>query len=487
MNLDELYDDFILEDQDLRILKVFMSNKIINRDFRTSYDYSVFCGDAQDFAKLALSYSKSYDALPSRRTLCEISPNQKDFINFVCDKLDNLDINENDFEYDLKKIKDRYTKNRAISLRESLKNLSESDKLDSELQIIRREFDKISSIRTGKKKAYNQLTLKEYVPTFKTDYAIKSKDDKLGQGILTGYSFLDYVKNGMYPAELLIIGGETGSGKSILLNNMAIQMWMQNNSIYTENDFSKGCNVLYFSLEMPYEMCFRRTMARLADVPIYGLRDCKLNLEQIDRINQATNFISKFPYEFEIVDIPRGATVNEIENRYLEALSKGYRPDVVVVDYLGLMEDNEIAGEDWLKLGGIAGKLHEFGRIYETVVLTAVQLNRAPRTSNKDSSELVGMHRIGRSSLIMTHANVGIQLETRKDEHTYSDFIYHIIKNRDGEIGKHSLLKNFPNGSIIENPESSFFKSGPDDVGTFTSINDNNNISQYLKNIGWTA
>jgi replicative DNA helicase len=286
----------------------------------------------------------------------------------------------------------------------------------------------------------------------------------------------------MLPGEMMIIGGETGAGKSMLLNNIAIQMWMQKNTVFTE-DYMKGCNVLYFSLEMPFEACFRRTMARVADVPMYGIRDASLYKSQLEAMNTSFDFIDKYPYQFEIVDIPRGVTVDQIEARFLEAKAK-FNPDVVVVDYLGLLEDSDSEGDDWLKLGHIAGKLHELARYYNIVVLTAVQLNRPTTKVNKDSSDLIGIHRIGRSSLIMHHANIGIQIESRKDESTYGDLKYHVIKNRDGETGCHSLVKNFKHASL-KDPEVPF-EPPRDDSGILPLDGISEDISTLLEKYKWS-
>jgi replicative DNA helicase len=223
---------------------------------------------------------------------------------------------------------------------------------------------------------------------------------------------LDYVTGGLQPAEMVIIGAETGGGKSMFLNNIAVQMWMQKNTIFTDpENYTKGCNIQYFSLEMPFRACFRRTVARLSDLPVYGIRDAKIANDKLDNLSKALKFTKKYPFEFEIVDIPRGATVDQIEERYLEAVDQGRAPDVIIVDYLGLMDAPGVGDEDWLKLGVISGRLHEFARMYDVIVLTAVQLNRAPNKMHLDSSELIGLHRIGRSALIMTHANIGIQIE----------------------------------------------------------------------------
>lgn len=269
---------------------------------------------------------------------------------------------------------------------------------------------------------------------------------------------------------------------SMMLNNMAIQMWMQKNTVFTDpQNYGKGHNILYFSLEMPFAACFRRTLACLADLPIYGIRDCKIPADKINRLNSAAKFIDQFPYTFEIVDIPRGVTVEQIEARYNESIAAGNNPEVVIVDYMGLMDTNENINEDWLKLNHIAANLHEFGRVYDVPTLTAVQLNR-PQKNVKDSSELIGLHRIGRSSLILHHANIAIQLEKRKDEHTYSDLIYHIIKNRDGELGNHILYKKFSHATLRDMDEP---YQPPTDDGFAVVNNEVEDISKMLENIGW--
>ncbi|MAE87674.1 MAG: hypothetical protein CMB80_33380 [Flammeovirgaceae bacterium] len=234
---------------------------------------------------------------------------------------------------------------------------------------------------------------------------------------------------------------------------------------------------------MPYDQCVRRTMARLSGISTYGLRDCQITDEaQLKSLSKAATFCQKFPYEFEVVDIPRGVTVRTIEERYLEAVANGRAPDVVVIDYLGLMEvEGHLGIDDWLKLGHIAGQLHEFSRTYNVIVLTAVQLNRP---KGKGPDEIIGLHRIGRSSLIMHHATVGIQIETRVDEETFDDMPYHIIKNRNGERGNHLLKKNFRSATVID--REPYVPIQDDGVGSFANVTlKMEDISAQLDDHGW--
>lgn len=138
--------------------------------------------------------------------------------------------------------------------------------------------------------------------------------------------------------------------------------------------------------------------------------------------------------------------------------------------------DDDSKDDDWLKLGKIAGKVHELARVHNTIVLSAVQLNRS-KASSKDTEDRIGMHRIGRSALIMTHANIGIQIETRPNEKNYPDMYYHLIKNRDGEQGKGKLIKNLSCGTLLDDE----IKVEDEDVGyDFTDVDDISEKIEFL-------
>lgn len=437
-----------VEEQDLRLVKHVLSNRINALEFTSTYNENLFIGDIKPLMREVIWYVKNYREVPTTRILLDkVQDNPELQNNFrdVLEMVERTEIDPVEFCYDLDKIKNKHVKGEMHQLR----NILEEDKdLKYQLREAERILGRVKEVSSGKKQNYVQKTLKEFCPEFLTKYEMKQKDPEFDRGILTGYSFFDHVTNGCRNAEMGIIVAESGVGKSLMLNNMGIQMWHQKNNIFQLDSFQKGYDVIYFSAEMPYEACFRRTLARLADVPLYGIRDAKLDHDEFRRLQQALKFIENFPSEFQIVDIPRGLTVEQIELRFGEACLK-FRPKIVIVDYLSLLEDDSVGGEDdWLKLGRIAGKLHEFARVYDIVLLTAAQLNRPPQTKNKEGSDLIGLHRIGRSALIAHHANYVIQIENRKDEKSFADLIYHIIKNRDGEGGKHALRKKFSHSSI---------------------------------------
>lgn len=439
---------------DFSILNALTKYQRIALDFSYSSDENIFTSSkAQTIGKALLSYIKHYKSRPTRKALLDRHSSDDvlcELLNEFYDKVESTEYNEADYAYDLSKLKQVYGENRLKIIKDRI-NASNLTDVTGTIRSVEKEIGAIKAVNG--QRAYERRKVRDYIETFKESYIEKTKNPDLGKGLLTGYSFFDYIKNGLRPADLIIIAGETSAGKSMLMNNMAIQMWMQQNNFGTpQKEYMKGCNITYFSLEMPYDDCFRRTLARMADVPEYGIRDAKLGKQEAKGLSEACRFIKRYPYELDIVDVPRGFSVEQLEVMFEEIKSE-YTPDVVFIDYMGLMEDLDNDNDDWLKLGQLAGKIHEFARAHSIPVVTATQLNRIDPSHKKTESKAIGLHRIGRSSMIAHHATVIIQIESRPDEETHDDFIYHIIKNRHGQAGKSaSVWKNFVRCSITDKP-----------------------------------
>lgn len=454
---------------DLVILKTLLNNKKHGLDFANDHDTKLFSPDVWNFANVVVGYIRTYKELPTLRVITEKlskGNNDKlvDNIKKIWAEIEQVDYNDREYKHDLEKMKKRFAEKQLSAMKESFAKL-EPGTMDVSKAI--GEMKKaVSSIQSlNQVKSYERKTLKEAVPIFREEYNAKMENPNFDSGIKTGYSYFDFVTDGCRPGELILIGGESGGGKSMLLMNMAIQMWLGNNTIdMDESQFTPGQNILYFSLEMPFKPCLNRVLSRLSGAPSKLIRNSKLNQEEAAKLKKALRFINKYPNQFEIVDIPRGATMESLELIYEDAKLL-YEPKIIVIDYLGLMDYEGAEMEDWLKLGKIAEKVHEFARVHNCIVLSAVQLNRK---SGKSDEDKIGLHRIGRSALIMQNANIAVQIETRANEKQYPDMYYHVIKNRDGELGKGTLIKNLACGTLLdektEEDQTLFEMRDPDDI-----------------------
>ena len=470
----------ITDTLDKTVLQAIAQSSFAAMSFSSQYDQRLFLTpEARIIAKPMLEYAKAYHSNPTKRVILESCLNQQELYNYVESFYNDIELikyNESDYKYDVDKLKDRFKSNKYKELKNLDTNTNDVIAGVKQAQSILNEIKALTSNQN-----FVSKSLKDGVDEFIAEYKAKQKNPELGKGILTKYSYLDYIKNGFRPADLIMIGGESGAGKSMWLNNIAINMWMQDNTIDTDpKNYTPGCNVVYISLEMPYKDMFQRTMAAVADVSSYGLRDAKSSSGELSALSKASKFFKKFPYHFHIIDAARGFTVEQLELQ-IEQLKTQFKPDVVVIDYLGLMEDLDDQ-EDWLKLGYMSGKVHEFARVYEIPVVTAVQLTDKRSVKSKDDSDKIGLHRIGRSGLIAHHATMVLQIETKggKDD-GINDFKYHVVKNRYGENGGSAcIVKNFSHCKVIDklyepNTDENAYTSGDDisvDISEF--LNDKN-------------
>lgn len=464
-----MIDDYdVLE---LQVLKGILSNKSDCIEFSFNCSPELFSSGRQLFVKLVIEYAKAYRAVPTRRTLLDRhggSPTLQDTIGRVWDELDGLDYNTQELAYDLEELKKLFQRKVLEGVQTRLTDdfIWETEDPMEPIKELGLKVQKALGVR--QKRGHIQKPVADHLDEFQERYdAMANVEDVESLLTPTHYSLIDGVTSGLAPGELVLIGGETNAGKSQLLLNIAVQMWAQTNDIETPTEeFKPGRSVLYFSLEMPYEDCFNRFLARVAGVPERGIARGRLDEGQLARVRKAKKFIKEFQdlgYYFDIVDVPRNVSVNEIELRYNDALLR-YKPDIVVVDYMGIMHEPSLEKEqDWLKMGGLAGMLHELARDYGFILLTAVQLTdirRGAKGKDPSDNQRVGVHRIGRSSHIMHHANLGIQIESRPNEINYPDMRYHVIKNRKGPLGKGNLIKNFANATLIDVPNPNDSNTG---------------------------
>lgn len=435
---------------DLNILKVLVTNEVKCIQFIHSYNNDIFTDETKLFGKLLIKYISSFKSAPTRRTLIEwYGEGYIDYINTIWDKIDAHQYDINEYNFDLQKITNRYVNNKLNFIGSYINNQNTQTSLDQKVKDVGLQLQAARNIRNGR--SHTQKTVAEHIDEFNDACVVRAESPEASQAVLTHYSAVDYATGGLLPAEFFIVAAETGGGKSTLLNNIGKQIWFGKNDLNSGPcDFEKGKNILYISLEMPYEECFSRFLASVAQVPFKNIINGNLASDEYDRIKQASLFIKEYPYQFDIVDYPRGFSIEDLELVYNDALLK-YNPDVVIIDYMGLMKGQETHGgsePDWLKIGDLAGQIHEFGRAFKVVMGSAVQLTDMQRGSKsnikkKQDAPLVGAHRIGRSSHILHHVNLAIQIETRHAEESYGDMRYHIIKNRKGPNVSASLRKNF--------------------------------------------
>jgi len=199
-----------------------------------------------------------------------------------------------------------------------------------------------------------------------------------GGQVSTGWPQLDKLLYGGFSrGELNIFAGGSGSGKSLVMMNLALS-WLQ-----------AGLSGVYVSLELSEELCALRTDAMLTGM---GTKDIR---KDIDTTTMKVRLVSKKAGNYQIKGFPAQSNVNDIR-AYLKEyqVQTGRKVDFVMVDYLDLVMpvSAKVSPNDlFVKDKYVSEELRNLAKELGVLFVTASQLNRgAVEEIEFDHSHIAG-------------------------------------------------------------------------------------------------
>ena len=205
----------------------------------------------------------------------------------------------------------------------------------------------------------------------------------------TGWTGIDQkLYGGFNRGELNIFAAASGGGKSLFLQNLALNWALT------------GLNVAYVSLELSEELCSMRFDSMLTGMTT---RDVFKNTDDVDL---KVRMQGKNAGALQIVQLPNGITVNDL-NSYLKEfeVKNNIKFDAVLLDYLDLMmpAQSKVSPSDlFIKDKFVSEELRNFAMEHDLLFATASQLNRAA----VEEVEFDHSHISGGLSKIQTADNV---------------------------------------------------------------------------------
>ena len=217
---------------------------------------------------------------------------------------------------------------------------------------------------------------------------IQSIKDNRGQNS-TGWKTMDNILYGGFnPGELNIFAGGSGSGKSLFMQNMALNWSLA------------GKNVVYVSLELSEELCGMRIDAMVTGM---STRDVMRNA---DDAALKVKMKGKKAGVIQTIQMPNGATINDIKAYIKEVqIQMGIKVDALFVDYLALMMPVTVKvnpSDQFIKDKFVSEELRNLATELNILFVTASQLNRG----SVDEVEFDHSHIAGGISKINTADNV---------------------------------------------------------------------------------
>ena len=191
---------------------------------------------------------------------------------------------------------------------------------------------------------------------------LKIKDNN-GQ-ISTGWLSLDkLLYGGFNRGELNIFAGGSGSGKSLFMQNIAVNWILQ------------GLNGVYITLELSEELTGMRIDSMLTNVASKDI------FKDIDNVEMKLNMIKRKSGELQIKYMPAQSNVNDIR-AYLKELQikTGHRIDFVMLDYMDLLMpvSAKVSPSDlFVKDKYVAEEVRNLAKELKILLVTAAQLNRS--------------------------------------------------------------------------------------------------------------
>ncbi len=397
----------------------------------------------QELIKAIYQYYLQYRKPPTIDILIEKNNDNQDIIDAL-QLIQDEECKSNEIQYQIDQIKERYNKQLNNELKDFIENESNVQESNDYIKKILAKIEQLAKDSILSEGDFKQSIKERY-----HNYIYNESHPQETSGVPSGYWELDEYTWGLKESEMMVITGASSSGKSLLMLNIGLNAWLGKNKPLEDAPISPGLNVLYFTLEMSKEQLEHRMDSCLAHVKHENLIRGRLSDDEKLRFKKSLEFQKKYTNYFYIVDIPRGSKTLEVEAKY-EAILGEFRPDLVCVDYMGIMAPNREQISDWLDLGKVSEELHELCRNKKIPLITAAQR----KTKGRNSKEYNDLEDIGRSKMVGDNANIVLLIANRENELLLEDMEIHIVKNRDGRKGKFKLLKIFDESRVSSLPDN---------------------------------
>ena len=289
----------------------------------------------------------------------------------IYEKLANNKCSDGELQYSIDKLRDKnkcdFFKNKMLSITDANSENIEKiiDETKEHMASLEPEFYPQVVTRQMVASGRIESITKAYIQ----DLVEKKNHPELKTGVYTGYDAIDEMIGGpMRPGDLSCIMASSGVGKSMMLTNIAREMYYN------------GYNVVYLSLEMGLEEMAYRLVSSYSGVVYRHLSRQEINDEDEKKLKESTIEFANFENRGDITIFDRsymGGTGWQEMSRVVENRRKEVgKIDLLIVDYIENV-DNNGGGENWVELGKVCDQAKSLGYKLGFPVLTAAQIKRA--------------------------------------------------------------------------------------------------------------
>jgi replicative DNA helicase len=220
----------------------------------------------------------------------------------------------------------------------------------------------------------------------------------------------ELLQGGLGNGDFGLIFGNPGGGKSwslVALGGHAVKL---------------GYNVLHYTLELGEDYVGKRYDAFFTKIPVNKVDNHRDKIEEI---------IPQLPGKLIIKEYPTGkATISTIESHIAKASGMGFKPDMVIIDYVDLLSSRKKNRERKDEIDDIYTSTKGLARQLDIPVWSVSQVNRA----GAQDDIIQGDKAAGSYDKIMI-TDFCMSLSRKKEDKVNNTGRFHLMKNRYGMDG----------------------------------------------------
>lgn len=307
-------------------------------------------------------------------------------------------------------------------------NVYTSNDADKSLEYAQNAILDIAKTRTGSSLVHLSGVVNEVV----RNYEQTASSDNRVTGLLTGYSNLDGVMNGLQKSDVIVLAARPGVGKTAFALSIACNI--ARNKEYADK------KILIFSLEMGSQQLAERMLCNVGKVDNRKVRHVELDSHDYVRFHRAMDTLAGSQI---YLDQTAETNPNQIFSKCKQFSLEHGGVDLIIIDYLQLMDagDADRSGSRQYEIAYISRRIKLLAKQLNVPIILLSQLSRGAELRGEKPQ----LHDLRDSGTIEQDADIVMFLHKEKGqpkEETYIELI--IAKYRAGEQGSHAFRWDGP-------------------------------------------